>query len=217
MRFRPVLLALLVLSACGLRTSVEEHEHSFDGVKLLVRGEHTPYNKTHYLQESYDLAPGRRLLLRFESFAGHDVTLADDHRVMVQIGLANPQDSELATSSLRLCPLSSDWMMLATWEQAHPFSDAGAWGTQGGDFDPASCLTRSNATQNEAGEPAVEVLFDATRWYKDYPRGRNQNYGFVLIADRPITILGEKSGSLSPRILFNVAYTWIHWRAFEPN
>jgi hypothetical protein len=212
MRFRITLLVLLATSACGYRVSVEKNEKSFDGVKLLVAGQDTPYDKAHYNQDHYDLGPGRRLLLRFEALANHSVTIAGDHQVIVQVGLEHSEDSELATSSLLLCPLSTDWMMLATWTRAHPFSDSGSWNRPGGDFDPQSCITRSNKTQKENGDFAAEVQFDATRWYTDYPRGRNQNFGFALIAKEPISILGETSGSLSPRILFDVAQTWVDWR-----
>jgi hypothetical protein len=214
MRSKLCILGVLLLAGCGLRSSIDEKEYSFDGVKLIVRGDDKPYRSNYFLQESYDLATDRRLLLRFESFSDHskNVTVTGDNKVMVQVTLVNEQDSERATKSFHLCPLSQDWMMLATWDRAHPFSDSGNWEKQGGSFDPHSCLKRANATMAAGGTPSPAVQFDATRWYKDYPQGRGQNLGFVLVSNDKLTIFGEKSGTFSPRILFNVATTWVDWR-----
>jgi hypothetical protein len=87
-------------------------------------------------------------------------------------------------------------MMLATWDAAHPFAGSGRWAAPGGDFDPAGCQPASQVN-------GQSLLFDVTQWFIDFPRGRGVNYGLIMVAIAPVTILGDNSGSYSPRILWN--------------
>lgn len=181
-----------------------------EGVKLIHKGEDDPYH-THTLRDFYELDGETRLLLRLESFKSWtDVVVHEGHQVWVQIAVTADSVTGKGVDTLRLCPLTKDWMMLATWYKAHPFSETGKWESEGGDFDESSCMERANEAVNELNEPVPVVRFDATRWYKDYPRGRGQNLGFVLLSEDKVKIHGEKSGSYSPRLLFNVQETYIN-------
>jgi hypothetical protein len=211
--FLPILACLFTtvfLSSCGGKTISEQREYSMEGVKIIHKGEDDPYQR-HALRDVYELDAETRLLLRLESFTlWTDVVVHEGDQVWVQIALTADSMTGKGVDTLRLCPLTKDWMMLATWYKAHPFSATGSWEKEGGDFDEPSCMKRANEAVDELNEPVQVVRFDATRWYKDYPRGRGQNLGFVLLSEDKVKIRGEKSASYSPRLLFKVQETFIN-------
>jgi hypothetical protein len=194
---------LLFLSGCALDfgsgTATSTHEFSFDGVKLISRSVARGDDTSTYGQSTYTLDGDRRLLLRFESLGEH-VSNADVRsgraKVWVRVSLSSGDPK-----SLRLYGLTRSWMMLATWNFAHPFGPAGRWTNAGGDLDAANVMTPTEV-RGPHDEGGV-VQFDATRWFIDYPQGRSVNYGFALISDGTVAIEGEAAGSLSPRLVMD--------------
>jgi hypothetical protein len=197
-----LVLCCALVSACNIKYETEEQAYSIDGIRLITRGDSNAYGQQRSAQ-SYTLDPDRRLLLRLETFSDwKSVSVTEDKRVWLQVVL-DDKNKDTDISDLKLCPLRKDWMMLATWYRAHPFSDSGIWENEGGDFDPESCTLRTIPEKNETPTLKTVVRFDITQWYKDYARGRGTNYGFVLVAERAVEIYSETSGSYSPRLFFS--------------
>jgi len=202
------LVGMLCFVGCGKYGSWGEPplatmQLGLDGVKLIERGETRGDLPGFYNQDAYQLDPGRRLLLRFEAFSSEveRVNIEGTNKVWLEITALKPEIADLAVTALQLCPLTRPWMMLATWDYGHPFGGAGRWNEPGGDRDLAGCMA---PVLKEAGEAALR--FDVTKWFSDYPRGRGENFGFVLIATSTINLHGDRSGSFAPRFFFD-SYT----------
>ena len=64
----------------------------------------------------------------------------------------------------------------------------------GGDLDEETCVS----PREEGGH----AYFDMTAWFVDYVRGRGINYGLAMKSAADVRVLGETSGSSSPRLLW---------------
>jgi hypothetical protein len=155
-----------------------------------------------FYQATYRVDSSRRLLLRFESFSrkASEVVLTEKDGVEIQIGLLAGQDQDQAIASLKLCPILKNWMMLATWEMAHPFHSSGRWGNPGGDYDTSECMTAQ--AKPKEGATVIPLVFNVTPWFRNTVRGRGQDLGLVLVADRAWEIAGDQSTAYSPRISY---------------
>ncbi len=201
-----ILLSALI-QACGPIVALEPkvHEYSMDGVKLLSADVSRGDDPRLSAQAEYTISPRHHLMLRLQEVNQRkdSIRVSDLERVELKLHLTRTLDpstsqDEFDTTirpSIQVCPITKSWMMLATWNYAHPFSKDGTWSQGGGDYDPNGCV---HALRLEG----QNLIFDVTRWFIDYPRGRGANYGLVVIADREWTISGEKSGSHSPRLLW---------------
>ncbi len=206
---------LALLSGCGYpylggttAPSVSQ-TFSLDAVKQIspdIVGGDTP---SAYGQAAYDLASEARLLFRYESFSTHvsNVNLENNKRVLVQVTVES--DPSEARTRLKLCPLVSDWMMLATWTLAHPFGLGGQWKSPGADYDGSACESAQPVPVTPDLDYKPERLFfDMTQWFVDYARGRNVNYGWVLKASGTVRVVGDTSASNSPRVYFEKYLTY---------
>lgn len=55
---------------------------------------------------------------------------------------------------------------------------------------------------------ARALCFDLSQWYRLWVRESGQNFGVALVADRPVTIVGDQSAGRAPRIQwFETSYT----------
>jgi hypothetical protein len=204
----------LALSACELyvgdqpRTPIEEPQtYSMDGVKYIAPSVADGAAPMTYNQPTYAISDSGRLLLRFESLSNKldQISLADGRRVSLEIGLPAGSDASAAISSIEVCPILKNWMMLATWDRAHPMP-GGAWSRDGGDYDPEGCVrgalsAKTGAAARSTNEPQV-IQFDVTQWFVDYVKGRAQNYGLILLSGNggEVTVIGDADGTYSPRI-----------------
>lgn len=196
-----MVLTLLLTSGCGLARlgfgSIPS-EYSLDGVKRLSPGTASD-DSTTWGQSAYRVSAQSHLLLRFEKLDSHvsHIDTTSPNAVEIQVSLTDPSEMDLALTELQLCPVTRSWMMLATWELAHPFMGGERWTAAGGDYEPAGCVV---GTQVESSTKTIS--FDVTQWFKDYPRGRGVNDGLLALSIQPIHIVGDQSGSYSPRISF---------------
>ena len=205
MRLILAFAAMLALVGCdkldlrGPRTTASAQAFSIDGIKLVSPSIQRLDDERAYGQSQYEISPESRLLLRFEALSKHadNVVLEADKTVKLRIRVPTGGDKDRALRSARICPVTKAWMMLATWEVAHPFGTSGRWQARGGDFDLSGCVT---PTTNR--EDATLLDFDVKRWFLDYPRGRQQNHGLLLMSSESFLVEGDRSGSYSPRILF---------------
>lgn len=195
---------ILVLSGCGeFYNSTQPQLYSLDGVKLISPAIENEQDPATFNQDAYMLHGERRLLIRFESLKNHvsDIAVGAGKKVTVEIAVVDGTDPDQAIRKLTLYPLLKNWMMRATWKNAHPFGLKGLWDVPGGDYEIAGAMVPSHKTLT--GSTNQILSFDATQWFIDYPRGRKAFNGLILIANEPITVAGDKSGSFSPRILFD--------------
>jgi len=156
-----------------------------------------------YGQARYDVGPGSRLLLRYESFSTYTDKVDVSGTKKVKVQLTVESDPSEARTRLKLCPLLADWMMLATWRSAHPFGPGGQWQTQGADFETPSCVSAEAVPASpDPDYKPEELIFDMTKWFVDFPRGRGINYGWVVTATSDVRLVGETSGAHSPRVFF---------------
>lgn len=210
-----VAFSVLALSGCELyvgdqpRTPIEEPQtYSMDGVKFITPGITNGDSAGTYNQPTYTISDAGRLLMRFESLSSKldQISLSDGRRISVDVALPSGSDATAAISSLQVCPILKNWMMLATWTRAFPMP-AGSWSRDGGDYDDAGCVRgelseKSGVTKTRSATDPQIVRFDVTQWFVDYVKGRAENYGLVLLSGNggAVTVIGDADGTYSPRI-----------------
>jgi len=203
-------LAVFLLTGCELKFAngaTATRQVSLDGVKLIAADISNSSDTTTMGQSRYKIANARRLLLRFEDLSKRamDINVAADKKVELHTYcLDYPTCNTDAVTELKLCPVTREWMMLATWNYAHPFG-LGAWQHPGGDYDEDGCLSPiSEAIDPLATEPAP-VKFNIKNWVVDYAQGRKKNDGWVLVPESQAVfeVHGEQSGRYSPRLKFD--------------
>lgn len=121
--------------------------------------------------------------------------MANGRKVTVSITTDGSIDPATVQTALLLCPVLTNWMMLATWYKAYPMGNSGTWRSAGGDYDSVGCIAANAHTTNT-------FQFDVTPWVVSEVIGRNQNLGLILVthSSSVINILGDQDPSNSPRI-----------------
>ncbi len=228
--FIPV-FSFLILSQMGCSgeyrlessNTVEKKEvvRSMDAIKLIHQDIENPQDIQTYSQDVYPLNQKSRLLMKYESFEQDLLKDKSSGAVILRVSLANTQQRDLAVSSLKVCALKTNWMMMATWKKAHPFR-GGDW-TAGSDFDPMTCsvpklisapsapATNPSSSSVSAPEPEktlfqscqlkMHLCFDVTDWFQNYVSDQGRNAGLVLIssAENSVQVFGEM-GAYGPRL-----------------
>lgn len=210
----PLLLSSM-FSGCGAnldfgRKIAEPQTFSLDGVKWISPRIEDPADASTLTQSTYSISSEGRLLLRFESLkdkAG-EISLGKERKVTLTLALDSGENLASARSSLRICPLVKNWMMLATWKKAYPQGRSGNWQTDGGDFDSANCVSALDSTTmqkvalKKSGSSYETLTFDVTEWVVNELKGRARNFGFVLLSENggTVKIRGDLDTAYSPRI-----------------
>jgi hypothetical protein len=212
---RIVFLAVLV-GACGKGRPVDTPvAKTIDGVLFLSP---LGQSSSSTLQSSYPISSSQRLLLRFEEIESQLDMFSQSPRVSLSVRLSNAIDATEARESFRLCPLTRNWMMAATWEKAHPYRK-GKWDRAGGDFNPSECVRAEDfRLKEQTDEPSFfskdgqmiewdcsdesRLCFDITSWFKKYVAEGEQNFGHILFSDNEtaINIIGDLQVAEAPRI-----------------
>jgi hypothetical protein len=202
-----LLTSSAVLLGCGmaLDSDITPREYSLDGVKL-IGADVDPMSEDSHTQDRYSLNPERRLLLRFEKLLERAKRVRTDSGNEVIFRVYTVGSAEMIRGAVRVCPVTRNWMMRASWLRAHP-NTGGRWASHGGDLDEEGCVAPEAKAQ---GDLENQLNFRLTRWFLDYLIARGVNYGFALVADQEVIIRGDKSGSWSPRM------SWKETASFEP-
>ena len=202
MKFLLVLTpGLFLLCSCALKNASSSapapQVYPFDGVKLVaasISDQSEPGSMTQY---EYSISSSSRLLLRLESMEDKvsEVVLDASNKIGVDITLNLAADLPTALTSFQLCPVVKNWMMLATWSSAYPMGSSGNWSRPGVDYNQADCMSGTQLT-------TTSLTFDVSPWFVNYVKGRNQNYGLLLVSSDPqaIVIAGDNDVDQSPRI-----------------
>ena len=182
---------IVLLAGCGIG-GVSRYDYAMNGVKLIAKSISNNQDSRAIRQDRYELNPEQRLLLRLEDLMDRQAHIATDHSdgISVEVTVAEGERNRL-----KLCPLTTQWMMLATWNYAHPFGGRGRWQNEGGDFDPDRCMLPGNHT-------ATRARFNITQWFLNYPRARGVNLGLILVASDSVVIFGDASPLEFPRITY---------------
>ena len=193
-----VAVVALLVSGCALEFGdgtrpLTEQQYQIDGIKLLLPEVHEVQDPSTYGQREYKLGLRRHLLMRFETLSKYTSTISVDGTRAFKVTVHLAEDRP--APRLRLCPVTRQWMMHATWHRAIPFGGEGIWTNPGGDYDNSGCVTgvREKASQ--------EMSFDMKDWFIFHVRAKNQNLGLILLADDEVRIVGEW-GLTPPRIHF---------------
>lgn len=222
------IIAARVLSGCGPMGEFGNPDHPYyiasynmDGTKMIVNGVTDQKEPSTFDQDQYTIQKGQRLLVRFEALSTHvtDIKNSWDNQLHMRLVPTDGTDVETLRKSVKLCPVTKNWMMLATWYQAHPFNHEGKWNNPGGDFDSASCI--AGEVQNPDGtnpdgspspspspgpvgpHPSPTPPVAARWWDKDYstpskktdsPGNSSDDNGYI---DRPSVIFDIKNWFLS--------------------
>lgn len=182
--------------------------YAADEIKLISPLITSASDPTTSLQQEYTVSPDSRLLLRVGTLKTLAKEIVSEQAVILRVTPHLRTDFAAARRSLRLCPLTSNWMMYATWASAHPYTN-GQWKNPGGDFDSAGCLQALDETSShlknseEASFCQIQtyLCFDIQDHFKSYVKARNINYGWVLVSAEDVEIYGNDTAR-SPEIFF---------------
>ncbi|MCB0412910.1 MAG: hypothetical protein KDD50_01170 [Bdellovibrionales bacterium] len=151
MKNQIVLLVIIsVLNICitgCLSTSddpmVRKYEYSSAGqMKMIKQSISDPKDERTFRQSSYEVDASQRVLLRSDDLAekSKDVIIDDYFVVALEVYTEDSGLTEDQLQQIKLCPLSQEWLFLATWYNAHPFN-GGKWEVPGGTYNPNECLS----------------------------------------------------------------------------
>jgi hypothetical protein len=200
-------VGLTLLVSCGEAKFGEDEpeakpvELSMDGVKLISSGITNARATQTMLQTTYSLNSSNRLLLRFEELSKFkDKILVDDvNRVFVKLTVSDVLSSNIENlkAEITLCPLKTNWMMLATWFLAHPFpGNSKKWKVEGGDFEVSECFVHE-----EDVDLIDNVLrFDVSSWFTHNIKSRSENYGFVVVSPLEVELYGDDHRVFAPQV-----------------
>jgi hypothetical protein len=173
-----------------------QEQYSLNDVKYISPGIVHGTDPGSWLQNTYVVSPSGRLLLRFDGLEGNvsSINVSGTNTVELQLAGATAADATTAQTAAQICPVTRNWSPLATWTSAHPFG-GGQWSEPGGDYDVAGCVPVASVNANV-------LLFNVTQWFIDYPRGRGEDLGLLLISSQAFAVIGESSGEYSPRLIW---------------
>lgn len=202
-------LSAAALAGCGqvmgfgdptVKEQTQVVRSASDEVKLISADIRKSEDERTLKAATYPLDERNRVLLRLSSLKPASYQILDQQPLLLKIETKTAELALAARPALKLCPVTKNWMMLATWSKAHPYK-GGNWGQPGGDFESAACLEPlpanhvSIAADAEAAfcQGDTRLCFDLKPWFEAYVRERQTDFGLILINDggTPLFILGD--------------------------
>jgi len=205
-----VFLMSSVLFSCGDMSLDEgssdnlyEQRQYATGIKLISTNITNPRAENTMNQSLYTLSSTSRLLVRLEGIDKRtgNAVVDQEKRMFMAISSSDfEENKETYSSKIEVCPISKNWMMLATWNQAHPFPDSnGKWKKKGGDYAEEDCVT-ADLSYPDGREDSL--YFDVSDWYVYYVQSHKKNYGLVIKVDGEVEIFGEEDTLRAPRFIW---------------
>lgn len=232
MKILILLFYVFLMASCSDGTfepRVEEIVKKVENVKYISTSIKDGRDEKSFNQRTYDIYPDGRLLLRYMRFSSYLADVDKDLPIRVQLTLADIDQSAETRANLVICPISTSWMMGASWESP-TFMQKDSW-QKGGEFDESQCVSaldpesipkmvgtvKSGSKQDQAlAEWACtnddELCFDISKWYHKYVLQGDVNNGWVLInkAESRIQVYGDSHHALGPRLQwFSTKYVWV--------
>jgi hypothetical protein len=214
--------------APGKNRNTGANEESAEVLKWISQSIGDSDSPSSLQQSSYLISNSSRLLMKYKGLAETATTQGQaTSSVRVRIHVVHPEDRATALSALRVCPLTQQWSLLATWTTAEPRIE---W-TPGGSVNLDDCVraagvmvqkptpalppnepatTKRVPTSSDslcAGEDAV--CFDVTAWYNRYVIEQGATYGLALISysGEAVEVFGDGGEAVSlekaPRLQFD--------------
>lgn len=205
-------LCLFMLSACegitlgpaldpNVITNTNLKKSSFKEIKLISENISDAQDTRSFNARIYDLNIHSRLLMRISELNEINPSILDQYPTLVRIK-STTSTSAVTFNDLQICPIAKNWMMLSTWDQAHPYKN-GAWTQPGSDFESDFCVTPlspaeiSSLSGNEKEICSEEnsICFDVRPILTDIYRVNMKNYGFVILYqnENNLQIHGDQS------------------------
>jgi hypothetical protein len=178
----------------------KEVAFAVDALKLISSGIRRGDDFRTFKQGLYTIDSESRLLLRYEMLLEKNWGLRDDMPVRLRVFVDSEIDQQTARTHLRVCPVTKNWMMAATWQAAHPWR-GGEW-APGGDIDWSECVSPEAVGSSPSAlcSENQALCFDVSRWYRIWVLERQENLGLVMLSDEPVKILGDGSPGKAPRM-----------------
>jgi len=161
------------------------------------------------LRYDYKISQTSRVLLRLGALKGLSGEILDEQPILLRIAPDPGAPIETAKENLRLCPLSKNWMMYATWTRAHPYNE-GLWKSSGGDFEAFECLQPIAAdstllTHEEEKafcDPSSFLCFDIGKYTRSNVKARNINYGWILTSNKDALVIYGDLTTRGPEVFY---------------
>lgn len=205
-----VFLMSSVLFSCGDMSLDEgssdnlfEQRQYATGIKLISTNITNPRAENTMNQSLYTLSSTSRLLVRLEGIDKRtgNAVVDQEKRMFMAISSSDfDENKETYSSKIEVCPISKNWMMLATWERAHPFPTAsGRWSQRGGDILEGECI-RSDLTYKDP--LSNTIYFDVSDWFIYYVKSRGENFGLMVKSSTVINLYGDADLTRGPRFIW---------------
>lgn len=160
-------IAVLGLTACGVRTTTTPEQtirtfefSTFGSLKLISPDIQDPKDTSSFDQTNFLVSEEipTRLLLKSENLKERttDITIDEHFTMALEIHIDSADLTEKQVKGIKACPLKSNWLLLATWEKAHPFGDTGKWAQSGGDFNQEDCISVASYNSEDITIPKPE-------------------------------------------------------------
>lgn len=144
-------------------------------------------------QYSYRLNKSSRLLVKLIGYNEKqaDAIVNDENKAYIVLKIKNYVAED--EKHIKICPLTSNWAINATWDYylRHRFSSR-RWRNAGGDFAEDSCLEGTLQTDNA-------LYFEVNDWILNYRNSITENFGFIVTASKNIEIYGDAHPNYSPQ------------------
>ena len=168
--------------------------YPIDSVKLICEGIKSIRDKSTYTQKTYTLSIKQRLLLRLDKLEelSPDVIINEEKRMLLSI--TPVIKNSINNTTIKICPLTKNWMMLSTWYLSNPFSRKNKkWKKRGGDYIEEECIEQLIPTEDSDQN---NIYFDISDWFTSrYYSAKTLNYGWVMIGLNGVEIYGDKSST----------------------
>lgn len=183
-------------------TLYEEKQYA-NSIKYISTGISDPRSEATFAQEEYLLNDNNRLLVRLSKMGNRTAraVVNDENKMFFAISSeAFVTDKASYADTIEVCPITKNWMMLATWSQAHSLPGASArWRSKGGDYSQRDCV---KADISYVGGEVDALYFDMTNWFLYYVQSRSKNFGLIIKSSTDVVIYGDDDSIRNPRFIW---------------
>ena len=197
---------MVFLSSCGEPLPSDpyvEKQFFANELKLISSDIPDPRDPRTFKQEIYNLSQESRVLVRLESMQTRTSNTVISRSKRMYFSVSSPElESRYSdlSAGIQVCPVRSNWMMLATWTRAHPFpTNSGRWSRAGGDFQQSDCFL--SVSSYPTPEPDT-LYFDVSDWYLYQLQSRSENFGLIIVSNTGATIYGDENIRKGPKFIW---------------
>jgi hypothetical protein len=209
-------IAMLLLTACGKYldgkdvTNTKVVQLAVDEIKLIDPNISDPQDARTLYTIDYPIFDSSKLLLRLGILKTSTSMILEVQPVLMRISIKQ-NAHKLPLNELKLCPITTEWMMGATWYK--PQRNSKIWNQPGSDYDTSNCLSilskdspifdKDHPEEKDFCQDTDIVCYDVSPYINTFIRKRNKDFGIVLInvKNNPIIIHGDRTAR-GPEIMW---------------